>query len=173
MILSYPTILVSSSQFKPSQMARFIGPTCRPQMGPMLAPWTLLSGMSLMELQLSLSLLTHRSLNKIVDIKHVGDLRRHHAHYDVIEIGSSWFMSVIRHRKNIFTNIFSGKWIYDSCHSELCISLRKMTNASTICCDYPWVHVCKTEGVNITGSIYVVPGTEKCRVGTKLCRTLL
>ena len=34
-----------------SQIARFIGPTwgppgsCRPQMGPMLAPWTLLSGM--------------------------------------------------------------------------------------------------------------------------------
>ena len=28
-------------------------------------------------------------------------------------------------------------------------------------------------GVNITGSIYVVPGTEKCRVGTKMCRTLL
>ena len=34
-----------------SQIARFMGPTwgpprsCRPQMGPMLAPWTLLSGM--------------------------------------------------------------------------------------------------------------------------------
>ena len=36
-----------------SQIARFMGPTrgspgsCRPQMGPMLAPWTLLSGMIL------------------------------------------------------------------------------------------------------------------------------
>ena len=36
---------------KLSQTAKFIGPTwgppgsCRPQMGPMLAPWTLLSGM--------------------------------------------------------------------------------------------------------------------------------
>ena len=35
---------------RPAQMARFMGPTwgppgsCRPQMGPMLAPWTLLSG---------------------------------------------------------------------------------------------------------------------------------
>ena len=35
-----------------SQIARFMGPTwgppgsCRPQMGPMLAPWTLLSGMT-------------------------------------------------------------------------------------------------------------------------------
>ena len=38
---------------KASQIARFMGPTwdppgsCRPQMGPMLVPWTLLSGMSL------------------------------------------------------------------------------------------------------------------------------
>ena len=37
-----------------SQIARFMGPiwgppgSCRPQMGPMLAPWTLLSGMSLL-----------------------------------------------------------------------------------------------------------------------------
>ena len=37
---------------KPSQIAKFMGPTwgptgcCRPQMGPMLAPWTLLSGMT-------------------------------------------------------------------------------------------------------------------------------
>ena len=36
---------------KPSQIAMFMGPTCgpsgscRPQMGPMLAPWTLLSGL--------------------------------------------------------------------------------------------------------------------------------
>ena len=36
-----------------SQIARFMGPTwgpsgsCRPQMGPMLAPWTLLSGLAL------------------------------------------------------------------------------------------------------------------------------
>ena len=38
------------SMTKPSQIAKFMGPTwgppgsCRPQMGPMLAPWTLLSG---------------------------------------------------------------------------------------------------------------------------------
>ena len=38
------------SHFIPSQIAKFMGPTwgppgsCRPQMGPMLAPWTLLSG---------------------------------------------------------------------------------------------------------------------------------
>ena len=37
---------------KPSQIARFLGPTrdppgsCRPQLGPMLAPWTLLSAIS-------------------------------------------------------------------------------------------------------------------------------
>ena len=37
-------------QTRPAQIARFIGPiwgppgSCRPQMGPMLAPWTLLSG---------------------------------------------------------------------------------------------------------------------------------
>ena len=36
-----------------SQIAKFMGPTwgppgsCRPQMGPMLAPWTLLSGMTI------------------------------------------------------------------------------------------------------------------------------
>ena len=40
-----------SGMEKQSQIARFMGPTwgpsgsCRPQMGPMLAPWTLLSGM--------------------------------------------------------------------------------------------------------------------------------
>ena len=37
--------------YSPSQIAKFMGPTCgppgscRPQMGPMLAPWTLLSGL--------------------------------------------------------------------------------------------------------------------------------
>ena len=40
-------------QWQISQIAKFMGPTwgppgsCRPQMGPMLAPWTLLSGMLL------------------------------------------------------------------------------------------------------------------------------
>ena len=39
------------------QIAKFMGPTwgppgsCRPQMGPMLAPWTLLSGVSLVQVQ--------------------------------------------------------------------------------------------------------------------------
>ena len=28
----------------PTQITDFMGPNCRPQMGPMLAPWTLLSG---------------------------------------------------------------------------------------------------------------------------------
>ena len=42
-----------SDQFGVSQVARFVGPTwgppgsCRPQMGPMLTPWTLLSGILL------------------------------------------------------------------------------------------------------------------------------
>ena len=41
----------TTPRHKPSQIAKFMGPTwgppgsCRPQMGPMLAPWTLLSGM--------------------------------------------------------------------------------------------------------------------------------
>ena len=49
-------LTIYSSDFvwmnKTSQIARFIGPTwgppgsCRPQMGPMLAPWTLLSGIT-------------------------------------------------------------------------------------------------------------------------------
>ena len=43
-------ILTNSTQCLPSQTAKFMGPTwgppgsCRPQMGPMLAPWTLISG---------------------------------------------------------------------------------------------------------------------------------
>ena len=43
----------NSPQKETHQIAKFIGPTwgppgsCRPQMGPMLAPWTLLSGSSL------------------------------------------------------------------------------------------------------------------------------
>ena len=42
----------------PIQIARFMGPTwgptgsCRPQMGPMLAPWTLLSGYNFVWIQL-------------------------------------------------------------------------------------------------------------------------
>ena len=46
------TLLLSESISKSdSQIAKFMGPTwgppgtCRPQMGPMLAPWTLLSGL--------------------------------------------------------------------------------------------------------------------------------
>ena len=45
-----------------SQIAKFMGPTwgppgsCRPQVGPMLAPWTLLSGMSLPRLLLDVAL---------------------------------------------------------------------------------------------------------------------
>ena len=41
---------ISDVEEKTTQIARFMGPTwgppgsCRPQMGPMLAPWTLLSG---------------------------------------------------------------------------------------------------------------------------------
>ena len=43
----------TESESKASQIAKFTGPTwgpptcrsCRPQMGPMLAPWTMLSGM--------------------------------------------------------------------------------------------------------------------------------
>ena len=44
---------VVADLFYPSQIAKFMGPTwdppgsCRHQMGPMLAPWTLLSGISL------------------------------------------------------------------------------------------------------------------------------
>ena len=44
----WDALLCSSTQ--PTQIAKFMGPTwgppgfCRPQMGPMLAPWTLLSG---------------------------------------------------------------------------------------------------------------------------------
>ena len=36
----------TTPRWKPTQIAKFTGPigSCRPQMGPMLAPWTLLSG---------------------------------------------------------------------------------------------------------------------------------
>ena len=46
-----------SNLCKPSQIVKFMGPTwgpsgsCRPQMGPMLAPWTLLSGLLLWWMQ--------------------------------------------------------------------------------------------------------------------------
>ena len=48
-----PRLLSLWSIFKSTHTAKFMGPTwgppgsCRPQMGPMLAPWTLLSGKSL------------------------------------------------------------------------------------------------------------------------------
>ena len=48
-------LLLHSRQY--SQIAMFMGPTwgppgsCRPQMGPMLAPWTLLSGLALHDYQ--------------------------------------------------------------------------------------------------------------------------
>ena len=47
-----PCAFSSSGYTQTSQITKFIGPTwgspgsCRPQMGPMLSPWTLLSGMS-------------------------------------------------------------------------------------------------------------------------------
>ena len=43
-------VYCETSDSRPPQMTRFVGPTqdppgsCRPHMGPMLAPWTLLSG---------------------------------------------------------------------------------------------------------------------------------
>ena len=44
------TLVVTEEHYMQSQIAKFMGPTwgppgsCRPQMGPMMAPWTLLSG---------------------------------------------------------------------------------------------------------------------------------
>ena len=46
-------MLCCNGKWVSAQIARFMGPTwgphgpCRPQMGPMLAPWTLLSGMTI------------------------------------------------------------------------------------------------------------------------------
>ena len=52
-VMQWPLKLVEwAMPFTVSQIAKFMGPTwgppgsCRPQMGPMLAPWTLLSGVS-------------------------------------------------------------------------------------------------------------------------------
>ena len=56
-----------------SQMARFMGPTwgqpgsCRPQMGPMLAPWTLLSDLCMLLVKTKLQLYHH---NKHDNHKH-------------------------------------------------------------------------------------------------------
>ena len=50
LISIYDTLFIQRDPVVSSQIAKFIGPTCgppwpcRPQMGPMLAPWTLLSG---------------------------------------------------------------------------------------------------------------------------------
>ena len=51
-ILPHETQWIPIITAKPSQIAKFMGPTrgppgsCWPQLGPMLAPWTLLSGMA-------------------------------------------------------------------------------------------------------------------------------
>ena len=50
MVTKTATLILSKSVNNKTQIAMFMGPTwgppgsCRPQMGPMLAPWTLLSG---------------------------------------------------------------------------------------------------------------------------------
>ena len=55
-----------------SQIARFMGPiwgppgSCRPQMGPMLAPWTLLSGIVFR------SCYTHNFSSAVIDAAHCG-----------------------------------------------------------------------------------------------------
>ena len=66
MLVNEPSVVCFTNMFyevafmsNPSQIARFVWPTwgppwaCRPQVGPMLAPWTLLSGLVLVILELS------------------------------------------------------------------------------------------------------------------------
>ena len=62
--------IMKQGQFKSvqqTQIAKFMGPTwgppgsCRPQMGPMLAPWTLLSGEACYQLQISQCFLSQSS----------------------------------------------------------------------------------------------------------------
>ena len=57
MLLTSRSVIGRFHLLVPAQITKFMGPTwgppgsCRPQMGPMLAPWTLLSGKSSIRLQ--------------------------------------------------------------------------------------------------------------------------
>ena len=65
--LNIITMIIINDNGKPSQIAKFMVPTwgppgsCQPQMGPMLAPWTLLSGIAIIhEANLNLVSMMHR-----------------------------------------------------------------------------------------------------------------